>query len=256
MSSISVVYAVLIVIGGLVAGSLANAAIDRVPAGLGPLARPRCPQCNAVWSARHVIPVISWLALRGRCPACRETLSARYPLVELGNAALWLLLVGVASARGQQGLIPLLLILGTSGLALGVIDAACHRLPNALVLPLYPVTVAGLVLAGLIGGEWPVTTTALGALAWTGLIGGLWLLSGGRGMGMGDAKLAPVLGATLGWLGLASAAVGLMAAFMLGAIVSLVLLARRKAGLRAHIAFGPFLLVGALLGVILGTVPA
>lgn len=245
------VAAALIVIGGLVTGSLANVAIDRAPAGLGLLARPECPHCGVPWSARDAVPVVSWLVVR-RCRACGHGRSSRYPLVEVGNAALWLLLAWAATAHGKGGLLPLLFVLGTCGLALAVVDASYHRLPNALVLPLYPVTVAGLALAGIIGNEWPLATTLAGAAAWAGLIAGLWLMTGGRGMGMGDVKLAPVLGATLGWWGLTAAVVGLVAAFVIGALVSLLLLARGKAGLRTHLAFGPFLLVGALVGITVG----
>lgn len=246
------VYAALIVVGGLVTGSLANVAIDRVPAGLRLLARPACPHCGVPWSPRETVPLVSWLVVR-RCPTCGRARSRRYPLVEIGNSALWVLLIWALTAHGDGGLLPLLLVLGTCGLALAVVDAACHRLPNALVLPLYPVTVAGLALAGVISHEWPLATTVLGAAAWGGLIGGLWLLTGGRGMGMGDVKLAPILGATLGWLGLTAAVTGLVAAFVMGAIVSVLLMARRKAGLGTHLAFGPFLLAGTLIGVILGT---
>jgi leader peptidase (prepilin peptidase)/N-methyltransferase len=71
-------------------------------------------------------------------------------------------------------------------------------------------------------------------------------------MGFGDVKLVPVLGATLGWVGLSSAVVGLFAAFILGGVVGVILLARRRAHRGSALPFGPFLLVGALFGLLVG----
>jgi len=141
------------------------------------------------------------------------------------------------------------------------------------VLPLYPVTLAGLALAGVVEGTWPWQGALIGLAAWVALIGGLWLLSGGRGMGFGDVKLSPVLGATLGWVSVASALTGLLAAFVLGAVIGIgILLAHRgrsrvpapatgsspdpdhraEAPAGTPIAFGPFLLAGAAVGLLFG----
>jgi leader peptidase (prepilin peptidase)/N-methyltransferase len=198
--------------------------------------------------------VLSWLVLRGRCRHCHEPIAGRYPLVELSNAILWLGLGWwCISDRGIPALLPLLLVLGSAGVALFVIDLDHHRLPDAIVLPLYPVTVVGLVLAGILTGDWPLVDVLIGIGIWLVVIGGLWFVSGGRGMGFGDVKLAPVLGATLGWVGVASAGVGLFVAFLLGALVGIVLLISRRAGRRSAIPFGPFLLVGALVGLVAGS---
>jgi leader peptidase (prepilin peptidase)/N-methyltransferase len=71
-------------------------------------------------------------------------------------------------------------------------------------------------------------------------------------MGFGDVKLAPVLGVTLGWVGVGAAAVGLFAAFLVGGVVGVALMIARRAGRRSHLAFGPYLLLGALLGLLVG----
>ena len=198
--------------------------------------------------------MVSWLLLRGRCRSCGAPISARYPLVEALNAVVWLALGWWASGPdGVDPLLPLLLVLGSAGIALSAIDLDHHRLPNTIVLPLYPVTVAGLVLAGLLSGEWPIVPAVAGAAAWLAVIGGIWLLTHGRGMGLGDVKLAPVLGATLGWVGLGAALVGLFSAFVLGAVVGVALILGRRASRRSHVPFGPFLILGAAVGLVAGT---
>jgi leader peptidase (prepilin peptidase)/N-methyltransferase len=176
----------------------------------------------------------------------------RYPLVEGATAVLWLGLGAWALAADRLPLLPLLLVLGSAGLALAVIDLDHHRLPDAIVLPLYPVTAAGLVLAGVLEGSWPLGAVALGVLAWLVPIGGIFVVSGGRGMGFGDVKLAPVLGATLGWVAVSAAVVGVLAGFVLGAVVGIALVLGRRAHRRSHLAFGPFLLAGALVGLLAG----
>jgi leader peptidase (prepilin peptidase)/N-methyltransferase len=202
---------------------------------------------------RDNIPVLSWLLLRGRCRACGAPISGRYPVVEALNAVLWLgLLAWAWQPGGIDPLLSLLLVLASAGLALTMIDLDHHRLPDAIVLPLYPITAAGLVLAGLVSGAWPLLSALAGLAIWLAVIGGIWLLSGGRGMGFGDVKLAPVLGVTLGWVGLDCVVVGLLAAFVLGAVVGIGLLVTRRAGRGAHLAFGPFLLAGAAVGLAAG----
>lgn len=252
----AVLVAYFVVLGGLglIVGSFLNVVIYRVPEGRS-VVRPgsACPQCHQSIAARDNVPVLSWLVLRGRCRHCRAPIPARYPLVEALTGAVWLALGWWAlGPQGLDPLLPLLLVLGSAGVALSVIDLDHHRLPNAIVLPLYPVTVAGLALAGVLSGQWPVGPTLAGASAWLAVVGGIWLLTRGRGMGFGDVKLAPVLGATLGWVSFGSAAVGLFAGFMLGAVVGVVLIARGRAGRRSHLPFGPFLLAGAAVGLFAG----
>ena len=174
------------------------------------------------------------------------------PRAELINGALWGLAVLWCGLTGRLGLLPLILALTSAGLALFVVDVKVHRLPNPIVLALYPITVVGLVIAGLASGDWPVVRALIGALAWLVVFGLVWLISRGRGMGFGDVKLAPVLGAALGWLGWGPALVGLFAAWLIGGVVALVLLVSGRAGRGTHLAFGPFMLIGAGVGLLVG----
>lgn len=187
----------------------------------------------------------------GSWPACP---SPSRGVVALVTGGLWALLAGAAVAGWVSlPLLPVLLALAAAGVVLMVIDLHHHRLPDLIVLPLYPVTVIGLVVAGLLSGRWAVWSALAGAGVWTVVVGVPWLVSGGRGMGFGDVKLAPVLGATLGWISVPVAVAGLVLAFLLGAAVSIVLLVTRRADRRTALPFGPALLAGALLAVLVGT---
>lgn len=239
---------------GAIVGSFLNVVVYRVPRGESVVTpRSRCPACGEQVRAIDNVPVVSWLVLRGRCRSCHDVISPRYALVEGTTALLWAGLTAWAlGTTGALPLLPLLLVLAAAGIALAMIDIQHHRLPDVIVLPLYPVTALGLILAGFLSGSFPGWSTLSGCLIWLGTVGGLWLVTRGRGMGLGDVKLAPVLGATLGWLSLGSALAGLGAAFLLAAVVAAGLLLTKRAQRRTAIAFGPFLLLGALVGVLLG----
>ena len=174
------------------------------------------------------------------------------PRAEIANGVLWGAAVLWCGVGGRLGLLPLMLALASAGLALFIIDLRVHRLPNPIVLALYPVTVVGLAIDGLVEGEWPAVRALLGAAVWLAVFGLVWLISRGRGMGFGDVKLAPVLGAVLGWLGWGPALVGLFAAWIVGGIAAIVLLVSGRAGRGSQLAFGPSMLIGALIGLLVG----
>jgi leader peptidase (prepilin peptidase)/N-methyltransferase len=241
-------------VGGAIIGSFLNVVIYRVPRGESVATpRSRCPGCGTAIRPADNIPMVSWIVLRGRCRHCGEAISARYVVVEAATALTWSAFAAWALITpGALAILPLLLVLASAGIALTVIDIQHHRLPDAIVLPLYPVTVLGLVVAGLLAGAFPLGSTLAGCAVWLGTIGLIWLVTRGRGMGLGDVKLSPILGATLGWLSLGSAVVGLVAAFLSGALVGVILLAAKRAQRRSAIPFGPFLLLGAASAVFLG----
>lgn len=153
-------------------------------------------------------------------------------------------------------MIPLLAVWVVVGVALAVIDLREHRLPNSLTLPMLLVVPAGLAVADLLGNppdqSWSGWVGAgAGAAVWLGVLGFLWLVTRGQGMGLGDVKLGPSLGATLGWLGVGVAFAGLVVAFVIGGVVSVLLLISKRASRRSAIPFGPFLLLGASTTIVL-----
>lgn len=238
---------------GLVVGSFLNVVVWRVPQGLSVVSPPSaCPLCGHRIRARDNVPVLSWLVLRGRCRDCGAPIAARYPLVEAGTGVLFALIGWFA---GPSWTLPALLYLGGLAVALTLIDLDVHRLPDAVVLPAYPVALGLLALA-----SWNPTGEADWAALVRALVGGaamalayfVMLLVYPGGMGLGDVKLAGVLGIYLAWFGWAELVLGWFAAFLLGGIFSVGLLVTRRAGRRSGIPFGPWMLLGAFVGIAVG----
>ena len=268
----AVIVAVLVFTGlvGAVIGSFLNVVVHRVPAGVSLLRESRCPSCDAPVRPWQNVPVVAWLALRGRCAACRAPISARYPLVELGTALAFVAVVWWGPGAGATALgvsspsflgrsttevavvTAAYLYLAAISIALALIDIDTHRLPDSIVLPGYVVMPALFATACVLGAEWSsLLRAAIGGLA-------LYLfylvlrLVRPAGMGGGDVKLAGVLGLSLAWLGWGALAVGAFAAFLLGGVFGLALIAARRAGRKTAIPFGPFMLAGAWIGILAG----
>ncbi len=249
---------------GAVVGSFLNVVIYRVPAGLSVVRPPSaCPACSSPVRAYDNVPVLSWLILRAKCRDCGAPISARYPLVELGTAAAF---VVVAAMLGPQlvigtAVLPLiaelvvllaLLYLAAVSIALAAIDLDVHRLPNSIVLPAYLVGGVALTVAAIAAGD---LVSLARAAAGAGILFAFYLvlaLIAPRGMGMGDVKLAGVLGLFLGWFGWEALAVGALAAFLLGGLYGVILILARRARRTTGIPFGPWMLAGAWVGILFG----
>lgn len=238
---------------GLAVGSFLNVVIWRVPRGESVVSPPSaCPRCGHGIRARHNVPVVGWLVLRGRCFDCGEPISARYPLVEAATGAAFVL---VTWFGGLSWELPALLYLAALTIALGLIDLDTRRLPDAIVLPSYGVVVVLLALAAWAPGGHARWDLLLGSL-----LGGValfvvyfvLLLVYPSGMGFGDVKLAGVLGLYLGWYGAASLVVGWFAAFLLGGVFAIGLLVAGRAGRKTSVPFGPWMLGGAWIGIVAG----
>lgn len=244
-------YAVLCgVIFGLLAGSFLNVVIWRVPRAESIVRPPSaCPGCGAAIRGRDNIPVLSWMLLRGRCRDCSTAISRRYPLIEASTGLLFGVVVwhfGVTWAALAY------LYLTAIGVALTMIDLDTRRLPNVIVLPAYPITLVLLAVASWSTGEW-------GALLRAGLGGVIlygfyfvMMVAVPNGMGFGDVKLAGVLGAYLAWLGWGELAIGAFAAPVLGGVYAMVLLATKRAHRKSGIPFGPWMVLGATVGIAAG----
>lgn len=141
--------------------------------------------------------------------------------------------------------------LAVASVVLAVIDVRTHRLPNAWVLPGYPVLGGLLLVACLAGAPWSsLLRAAVGGAAL--FVFYLLLRAAGGGMGGGDVKVAGVLGVALGWVGWSALAVGAVAGFVFGGVYGALLLATRRASRRTAVAFGPWMLLGAWTGILLG----
>lgn len=252
---------------GLLLGSFANACIHRWPREMSVMrGRSHCPHCERLIAWWDNIPVLGWILLGGRCRSCRGPISLRYPLVELvtglGFAVCAHSYPGIATPAAAAALFWALTVAFW-------VDCDHRIIPDEVS---FPALGAGLLLAWHLplGIEDPIGSAALypwlgerafeaagasslaravaGAAAGGGLLGLLrWAgerVYGQEAMGLGDVKLLAAIGA---WFGVTGVLYTLFGASILGASVSIVLLLRRKVGMRSAIPFGPFLVMGALL---------
>jgi leader peptidase (prepilin peptidase)/N-methyltransferase len=238
---------------GLAVGSFLNVVIARVPAGRS-IVRPAsaCPECAAPIRARHNVPLLGWLWLRGRCADCANPIPVRYPLVELVTGVLFVADTLLLAERDRLALLPALLFFTAVGVALAVIDLDVQRLPNAIVYPTYPVLAALLALAALLESDPGVLLRAAVGAAALGVGYFVLALAYPGGMGLGDVKFAGAVGALLGAFSWTVLVVGAFAAFVLGGVAGVTLLALRRGTRRSALAFGPFMIAGALLAVFAG----
>jgi len=262
LQQLAVVVVGLAGVFGLLIGSFLNVVVYRVPAGLS-VVRPAssCPQCGHEIRGFDNVPVLSWLVLRGACRDCGNRISARYPLVEAATAALFSVVAGMVLARAAGsgttlvptiGMLVVLLYLMAITVALALIDVDTHRLPDKIVLPAYGVLAVLLTATSAASGDWwALARAGIGMLVLLAVYFALAVAVPG-GMGMGDVKLAGVLGLVLAYLGWGPLAVGAFGGFALGAIFAIGLLAARRAKRGSGIPFGPWMLAGAWLGILCG----
>ncbi len=229
---------------GLCVGSFLNVVIYRVPEKLS-IARPgsHCPKCNQQLSTLDLVPVLSWVALRGRCRYCKAPVSAQYPLVELLNAALWVL---VLWRFGPDLLAVAWMLMASVLLALTAIDIERMKLPRQIIwwggIPAAVVAAAAVAYhADWVRMGW----AALAAVVLGGAFMGIALLVRG-GMGAGDVRLTFVLGWMLGLLAAIDVAWAIALSFGLAVLVGVPLTLASGKGRKAKIPMGPFLAVGFL----------
>jgi leader peptidase (prepilin peptidase)/N-methyltransferase len=235
---------VVAALGGLILGSFLNVVAYRLPRGAS-LVTPgsQCPHCDHPVRPRDNVPVVSWLALHGRCRDCGGPIAGRYALVEAGTALLFVAVVAVR--HDDAAALALGLVLVAFLVPLVLIDLEVRLLPNAITLP---AAVVAVVLGTVLDPSGEVERLLAGAAA-----GGFFLLAAlayPRGMGIGDVKLAAVLGLFLG----RAVAAALLVALVAGVLVGLAIIARKGAaqGRKTAVPFGPFLALGGLVALLAG----
>ena len=227
---------------GIAVGSFLNVCIWRLPREES-IIRPgsHCPACSTALGVRDLVPVLSWIFLRGKCRYCGAKISPRYPAVELltGVLFVWCFL--------RFGLSPQLapaLVFSAFMVAITFIDLDHQIILDGML--------ALLAAAGLGLGLWPGQPGWVDMLIGAGVGGGMLLVlavvSGG-GMGGGDVKFAAALGFWLGWPGIL---LGLFIGFVAGGAISLLLLATGLRGRKDFIPFGPFIALGAWIALLYG----
>jgi leader peptidase (prepilin peptidase)/N-methyltransferase len=243
-------FALFVAIFGLLIGSFLTVVVDRVPRGASIVAPgSACGACGRRLTPTDLVPVVSWLVLRGRCRSCDAKIGTEPLVVELLTAALF----GAFAVRlGASWELPGYLVLGAALVALSDIDLKTQRLPREISYTAFVLGAPWLVVAALVD-DTPrkILTAVVGAALALGFFVLVRVASRG-GMGDGDVRLSPVLGFFLGWLALLQVFVGLFLGFLVGAVVGVFLLATQKAGRKHKVPFGPFLAIGTVLGVLFG----
>jgi leader peptidase (prepilin peptidase)/N-methyltransferase len=227
---------------GAATGSFLNVVVWRVPRGESIVApRSRCPRCGAAIAPRDNVPIVSWLLLRGRCRACAAPIAARYPLIEALTASVF---AAVVAARGVDWDLAWQLPFAALLIAVAAIDLELKVIPNRLLLP---AAGWGLVAAALVRLSDLPELAAWSAGAFAFFLAAA--LAYPAGMGMGDVKLAGVMGLYLG----SSVAPAVLVALLSGSLVGLGVIAKQgAAGRKAGVPFGPFLALGGVVALLAG----
>ena len=233
----------LAALAGLVVGSFLNVVAYRLPRDESLVhPRSRCPSCGTQLRAIDNVPVVSWLLLRGRCHHCGASISARYPLVELTTGALY---AAVVATQDDAVRIVLGLLLVTVLVPITLIDLDHRIIPNRIT---GPAAVAALVAVAALDTDFLVEAIVAGIAG-----GGFFLVAAllyPRGMGMGDVKLAAVLGLYLG----RAVAPAILIALVSGVFVGAAIMVRKGAveGRKTAVPFGPFLALGGMIAFFVG----
>jgi leader peptidase (prepilin peptidase)/N-methyltransferase len=233
----------LAALAGLVVGSFLNVVAYRLPRDESLVhPRSRCPSCGTQLRAIDNVPVVSWLLLRGRCHHCGAAISARYPLVELTTGALYAVVV---ATQDDAVRIVLGLLLVTVLVPITLIDLDHRIIPNRIT---GPAAVAALVAVAALDPDFLVEAIVAGIAG-----GGFFLIAAllyPRGMGMGDVKLAAVLGLYLG----RAVAPAILIALVSGVFVGAAIMVRKGAveGRKTAVPFGPFLALGGMIAFFVG----
>ena len=203
--------------------------------------RSHCPHCHSPLRWWQLIPIISFMYLGGRCAQCGHSISVQYPLVEFITGIIFL----VAFTPLPSSLVELLQTVLSIAIAcvlivLAVIDSKSYLLPDFFIIILSVLIGLALLLA------WPPvwSSVLVGALSGSGLLLLVWLLTRGKGIGLGDVKLMVPLGALLGVTG---SIVVVWLSFIIGGVVGVWLLSLGRAHLKTAIPFGPFLCGSAIV---------
>jgi leader peptidase (prepilin peptidase)/N-methyltransferase len=225
---------------GLAIGSFLNVTIGKLRSGeTGWRSRSQCPRCHAVLRPTDLVPVVSFIALRGKCRTCRKPISWQYPVVEVATMALFV--VAFVVRGGTEGLLyggmmPVFIrdtVFVSALMIVFVIDLLDMVVYDAVTIPMVIVAAAWNLWLGT-----SIRSLALAIAIGAGFFLLQHLVSRGRWIGGGDIRIGAMIGAMLGFPGVVAA---LLLAYASGAVVAIGLLAAKKTSWSAQMAFGTFL---------------
>ena len=248
-ASVATFVGVIFAVTGLVFGSFITVLVYRLPAGRSIVApRSACPGCGATVSPRDNVPVLSYVMLAGKCRNCRSHISAEYPIVEALTGALFVAAGLLVRPVWVAAIVaPFLGVL----LAAGLIDLRHRIIPNRLTYASLGAFAVAIVAIALTVGGVSILSAGIGLLAYGGGLLIVALISPG-GMGMGDVKLAALIGLVLGAISLRYVAAAAFLALLAGGIGAIIALAMGR-GRKSTIPFGPYLAAGAMVAALFGS---
>jgi leader peptidase (prepilin peptidase)/N-methyltransferase len=238
------------VVMGLVIGSFLTVVVDRVPRGASIMSPPSaCGECGHRLMAPDLVPMVSWLVLKGRCRHCGASIGTEPLVIEAANTALF---VSFGLKFGADAVLPAYWCLAAALVALVWIDLHEFRLPREITYTAFVISLAIMVIAAIFDDDLSNLRDALiGAGVALAIMAVIYFASRG-GMGDGDVRLAPLLGLHLGYLSVAIVPVGLFFGFLIGAVVGVAMMATNNAGRKTALPFGPFLAAGTVLAIFVG----
>ncbi|MDO8498058.1 MAG: prepilin peptidase [bacterium] len=250
-------FLIFLFILGLVIGSFLNVLIDRLPNEESINGRSHCDYCKKTLSAGDLIPVVSYVWLKGKCRYCKKKLSIQYPLIEIFTGIVFILIwhfVGSSVILGNvvtpesrlwtsQSDILKICYLGIISTLIVIFfaDVKYHIIPDSMQIAFFVFSLLFIFVGNGLKPFPTLTDHLISGLITLAPILFIFLITRGRGMGFGDVKLAFIIGFFLGlWPGL----MALYIAFILGAVWGVAMILFKRRGLKSKIAFGPFLVLG------------
>lgn len=236
---------------GTAIGSFLNVLIDRLANDQSIMGRSHCDYCKKTLKSSDLIPVVSFIVMRGTSRCCRKKLSFQYPLIEILTGLIFAI---IFFNTQRLGILPdknWLYIISVFGIAstlivIFVADLKYQIIPDSMQIALLFFVVL-LSVSGQFSFNLLINNIVAGFVIMAPILL-LYLVTKGRGMGFGDVKLSFTIGF---WLGIKGGAVSLYIGFIIGAIFSILLILLKKKKLKSKIAFGPFLVIGMITVAIL-----
>lgn len=233
---------IVLALVGLGIGSFLNVVVLRLNAAETLLGRSHCPHCKTTLPWYTLIPVGSYLALRGKCVFCKHPIALHYPAVEAVTAGLFVFTGLVLPADPMR--LAFYLILIAICLAIFLSDYLFYTIPDALSLPGIAIAIIGQLL---LGEDW--WRVAVGVFVGGGVFALQYILSRGAWVGSGDIRFGAMLGAMLSWPNIF---VALFIAYVVGALLVLPMLLVRKKGWKDTMPFGTFLAAAGMITLLFG----
>lgn len=237
----------LIFIFGLLIGSFLNVCIYRIPRDESIVFPPsHCTVCGTQVKAYDLIPVLSYIILRGKCRRCKTSISIRYPIIEIITAIFYIV---IYKYFGLTFFLIKYTIMVSFLIIISIIDFDTQ---DVYAITTYPAIILGIVFS--ITGKYffndDFSNYLFGLIVAIGIIGFIVLITRGRGMGAGDIEIAAIIGV---FLGFKNTLIAIFLAFMIGAIYGIILILKNSKKRKEAIAFGPFLFIGSVIALFYGS---